>query len=160
VLNASVRGVKGCLAVVGVRGGTFVISHGFSPGPSDVGDPSRRLISSLAALRFSFCSLDGNIDQMPRTRLMNKSDLCVLSVYLSSSVVSKYYSQHENCYGKGRFCLHAVSVVSRGLGIATAFPKVPRTRAGKLWIGIVWPSLTVYTDGPERNEDHIRNDAQ
>jgi hypothetical protein len=80
VLNASVLGVKGCLRAVGVRGGTFLISHAFSPETSDVGDPprpSRRAISSLASLRFAFCSFVGNMDQMAKTRLMNKKDLAV-----------------------------------------------------------------------------------
>lgn len=61
----------------GVRGGTFPISHAFSPETSDVGDPSRRAISSLAALRFSFCAFVGNMDQIPKARLMDKKDLGV-----------------------------------------------------------------------------------
>jgi hypothetical protein len=142
-----------------VRGGTFLISHAFSPEPSDMGDPSRRLISSLAALRFSFCSFDGNTDQMPKTRLMNKKDLVVLSVCFSCRMMCRNDSQHETCRSKGPLCLHAIPVVSRSRGVATAFRNVPCTWARMFRIRIVWSSLTVYADSPNSNEDHIGNDA-
>jgi len=74
VLNASVRGVKGCFIAVGVRGGTFLISQAFSPEASDIGEPLRRLSSSISALRAARASFGGIMDQMPRARLITNAD--------------------------------------------------------------------------------------
>jgi hypothetical protein len=80
VLNASVLGVKGCFMAVGVRGGTFLISQAFSPEPSDVGEPSSRLLSCICYLRAGRCCLVGPIDQMPHARLIVKAALTALLV--------------------------------------------------------------------------------